>query len=141
MLTEARGQGLAGGRRRAGGGHRGEGPGRRRRRAGGAGIGFPVVLKILSPDISHKSDVGGVVLQPGHADDVRARRRPCWRAWRLRPDARDQGFTVQAMVQRPQALELIVGSHVDPVFGPVILFGEGGTRWRWWPTARWRCRR
>jgi hypothetical protein len=44
-----------------------------------------------------------------------------------RPDARVQGFTVQAMVQRPQALELIVGSHVDPLFGPVILFGQGGT--------------
>jgi acetyltransferase len=63
------------------------------------------------------------------------------RVRRLRPDAQVQGFTVQAMVQRPQALELIVGSHVDPLFGPVILFGQVAPRWRWWPTARWRCRR
>ena len=91
-------------------------------------IGYPVVLKILSEQISHKSDVGGVALQLESADDVqRAAQAMQARVARLRPQAAVQGFTVQAMVRRPQALELIVGSHVDPLFGPVILFGEGGT--------------
>jgi acetyltransferase len=91
-------------------------------------IGFPVVLKILSPQISHKSDVGGVALQLETENDVRhAASAMLARVQRLRPDATVQGFTVQAMVRRPQALELIVGSHVDPLFGPVLLFGAGGT--------------
>lgn len=91
-------------------------------------IGYPVVLKILSRDISHKSDVGGVALQLETADDVRrAAGAMLARVRRLRPQAVVQGFTVQTMVRRPQALELIVGSHVDPLFGPVILFGQGGT--------------
>lgn len=91
-------------------------------------IGYPVVLKILSRDISHKSDVGGVALQLETADDVRrAAAAMLARVRRLRPQAVVQGFTVQTMVRRPQALELIVGSHVDPLFGPVILFGQGGT--------------
>jgi acetyltransferase len=91
-------------------------------------IGYPVVLKILSPDISHKSDVGGVVLR---LEDEAALRHAVQamlaRVKRLRPDARISGFTVQTMVIRPQAQEIIVGSHVDPLFGPVILFGQGGT--------------
>ncbi|MBK9363858.1 MAG: bifunctional acetate--CoA ligase family protein/GNAT family N-acetyltransferase [Rubrivivax sp.] len=91
-------------------------------------IGWPVVLKILSHDISHKSDVGGVVLQLESEAEVRqAAEAMLGRVRRLRPQAVVQGFTVQAMVRRPQALELIVGSHVDPLFGPVILFGQGGT--------------
>ena len=91
-------------------------------------IGYPVVLKILSPDISHKSDVGGVALQLDTAADVQhAAQSMLARVRRLKPQAQIQGFTVQAMVQRPQALELIVGSHVDPMFGPIILFGAGGT--------------
>ncbi len=91
-------------------------------------IGFPVVLKILSQQISHKSDVGGVALQLDSEADVRhAATAMLARVRRLRPQAEVQGFSVQAMVRRPQALELIVGSHVDPLFGPVILFGAGGT--------------
>lgn len=91
-------------------------------------IGYPVVLKILSHDISHKSDVGGVVLQLETDDELRqAAEAMLARVRRLQPQAVLQGFTVQAMVRRPQALELIVGSHVDPLFGPVILFGQGGT--------------
>ena len=87
-----------------------------------------MVLKILSPDISHKSDVGGVALQLDTAADVQhAAQSMLARVRRLKPQAQIQGFTVQAMVQRPQALELIVGSHVDPMFGPIILFGAGGT--------------
>jgi acetyltransferase len=92
-------------------------------------IGYPVVLKLLSPQISHKSDVGGVALDLANARQVRsaanAMRR---RVAAARPDAVIKGFTLQPMVRRPQALELIAGTHVDPVFGPVILFGAGGTR-------------
>ncbi|MHB8948873.1 MAG: bifunctional acetate--CoA ligase family protein/GNAT family N-acetyltransferase [Rhodoferax sp.] len=91
-------------------------------------IGFPVVLKILSDDISHKSDVGGVALNLHDEADVRAAARAMLaRIKRQQPGARLQGFTVQAMVQRAHAQELIVGSTIDPVFGPVILFGQGGT--------------
>lgn len=91
-------------------------------------IGFPVVLKILSDDISHKSDVGGVALNLHDESDVRAAARAMLaRVKRQQPNARVQGFTVQTMVQRQHAQELIVGSAIDPVFGPVILFGQGGT--------------
>ncbi len=91
-------------------------------------LGYPVVLKILSPQISHKSDVGGVALDLSSARDLRqAVRTMLQRVAAERPDARIAGFTVQPMVRRPQALELIAGTHVDPVFGPVILFGAGGT--------------
>ena len=91
-------------------------------------IGYPVVLKILSPQISHKSDVGGVALALVNARQVRnAATAMLARVAKLRPDALIEGFTVQKMVQRPQALELIAGTHIDPVFGPVILFGAGGT--------------
>ena len=90
-------------------------------------IGYPVALKILSPDISHKSDVGGVALDletpqalQTAADGMQRRLHA------LVPDARLQGYTVQAMARRPGAHELIVGVSTDPVFGPVILFGQGG---------------
>jgi acetyltransferase len=90
--------------------------------------GYPVVLKILSPQISHKSDVGGVALDLA---DEAALRSACAamlkRVAQGRPDALVTGFTVQAMVRRPQALELIVGCSVDALFGPVLLFGQGGT--------------
>ncbi|MDO8447846.1 MAG: bifunctional acetate--CoA ligase family protein/GNAT family N-acetyltransferase [Rhodoferax sp.] len=91
-------------------------------------MGFPVVLKILSDDISHKSDVGGVALNLQDEGDVRdAAQTMLARVLRQHPKARIQGFTVQAMVRRQHAQELIVGSTVDSVFGPVILFGQGGT--------------
>ena len=93
-----------------------------------AQIGFPVVLKILSPQINHKSDVGGVALRLADEAAVNnAARSMLRRIRRLRPDAELRGFTVQAMVQRHDALELIVGASVDALFGPVILFGQGGT--------------
>jgi acetyltransferase len=91
-------------------------------------LGFPVVLKILSDDISHKSDVGGVALNL--ADEAALRHAAATMLARVQqqlPQARVQGFTVQSMVQRRHAQELIVGSAIDPVFGPVILFGQGGT--------------
>ena len=91
-------------------------------------IGYPVVLKILSPQISHKSDVGGVALGLGDAASLReAVVAMQHRVAQLRPDADIAGFTVQQMVRRPQALELIVGASIDPLFGPVLLFGAGGT--------------
>ncbi len=90
--------------------------------------GFPVALKILSRDLSHKSDVGGVALDLQDAAAVgEAARTMLARIGRLRPEARLEGFTVQAMVRRPHAQELIVGASVDPLFGPVLLFGQGGT--------------
>ncbi|HPR44394.1 MAG TPA: bifunctional acetate--CoA ligase family protein/GNAT family N-acetyltransferase [Ottowia sp.] len=93
-----------------------------------ARIGFPVVLKILSEDISHKSDVGGVALNLEAADAVRdAARTMLARVRKLEPQARIAGFTVQQMVRRKQAQELIIGASIDPTFGPVILFGQGGT--------------
>ncbi|MCC6535696.1 MAG: bifunctional acetate--CoA ligase family protein/GNAT family N-acetyltransferase [Burkholderiales bacterium] len=91
-------------------------------------LGFPVALKILSPDITHKSDVGGVALNLGSAADVGAAARAMLvRVDERRPGARVGGFTVQRMLRRPGAHELIAGIAVDPMFGPVILFGQGGT--------------
>jgi acetyltransferase len=87
----------------------------------------PVALKILSPDISHKTDVGGVVLDLETPNSVRAAAiEMMLRVARLRPQARIEGFTVQPMARRPHATELIVGFASDPVFGPVVLFGHGG---------------
>jgi acetyltransferase len=91
-------------------------------------MGFPVALKILSDDISHKSDVGGVALDLGSADEVQAAARAMLeRVRQAQPQARLRGFTLQAMVRRAHAQELIVGASVDRVFGPVMLFGQGGT--------------
>jgi acetyltransferase len=90
-------------------------------------IGFPVAVKILSPDITHKSDVGGVVLDLETDEAVRmAATAMHKRLHEIKPDARLQGFSVQAMARRPDAHELIVGVTTDPVFGPIILFGQGG---------------
>ena len=93
-----------------------------------AELGGPVVLKILSPDIGHKSDVGGVVLDligPGAV--LEAARGMSARIRETHPQARIQGFAVQPMVRRPGAHELIVGAAEDAQFGPVILVGQGGT--------------
>ncbi len=91
-------------------------------------IGFPVAIKILSPDITHKSDVGGVVLDLETAEQVGSATRNMFeRIRRMHPDAQIDGVTVQVMVRWPRAHELIVGASEDPIFGPVILFGHGGT--------------
>jgi acetyltransferase len=93
-----------------------------------AALGYPVALKILSPAISHKSDVGGVALDLESGEQVRtAAGAMLRRVAQLRPDAPIQGFIVQKMLRRPHAHELIVGASVDPVFGPIVLFGQGGT--------------
>jgi len=90
--------------------------------------GQSVVLKIQSPDITHKSDVGGVRLNLADAGAVReAARDILTRAKVLRPDARIAGVTVFPMIARPGARELIAGIADDPTFGPVIVFGQGGT--------------
>ena len=94
-----------------------------------ADIGYPVALKILSPDITHKSDVGGVALDI--ADDAAlqaAAARMLQRCRESQPAARITGFTVQEMIRRPLAQELIAGITLDPTFGPVMLFGKGGVQ-------------
>ena len=91
-------------------------------------MGYPVALKILSPDISHKSDVGGVLLDIESVQLLRyAAEGMLARIQRQQPGARIRGFSVQKMVQWPGAYELILGATTDPVFGPVMLFGRGGT--------------
>lgn len=90
-------------------------------------IGFPVAVKILSPDITHKSDVGGVVLDLESASAVRnAAEAMRDRLAAIQPAARLEGFTVQRMARLPGAHEVIVGATVDATFGPIILFGHGG---------------
>lgn len=91
-------------------------------------IGFPVAVKILSTDISHKSDVGGVVLSLETGEQVEAAATAMLaRVKKSHPAAQIDGFTVQKMIRRPNAHELIIGTNDDPIFGPVILFGHGGT--------------
>ncbi|MGC5777804.1 bifunctional acetate--CoA ligase family protein/GNAT family N-acetyltransferase [Methylobacterium sp. NFXW15] len=90
--------------------------------------GQAVALKVVSPDIVHKSDIGGVHLDLTSEADVReAARSILARARRERPDARVTGFAVQPMVRRGRRRELIAGLAEDPVFGPVVVFGRGGT--------------
>ena len=91
-------------------------------------IGFPVAVKVISADITHKSEVGGVELDLESADEVRAAvERIQRRVAKTRPDATIEGYSVQQMVRRPGAHELILGATEDPQFGPVMLFGQGGT--------------
>lgn len=96
-------------------------------RAAADALGYPVALKILSHAISHKSDVGGVRLNIGSAAELeQACDTMLARVREQRPDAVVQGFTVQTMVRKKHAHELIIGASVDPMFGPVLLFGQGG---------------
>ena len=89
-------------------------------------MGFPVVLKILSPQIIHKSDAGGVILNVNSPKEVReAFEILIQRATAYNPNAQIIGVTVQPMIEK-KGHELILGGKTDPVFGPVILFGMGG---------------
>jgi acetyltransferase len=89
--------------------------------------GYPVVMKIYSPDITHKSDVGGVALNIKDDEMVRATFRNMVKtAAEKRPDARIDGVTIQIMVNTKEGVELIVGTKKDPVFGTVMLVGMGG---------------
>jgi acetyltransferase len=86
------------------------------------------VVKILSDDLTHKSDVGGVRLGLERAEEARhAAEDMQERVARLRPQVRVKGFTVQPMIRRPRAVELIAGMSVDATFGPLLMFGAGGT--------------
>jgi acetyltransferase len=87
----------------------------------------PCAVKILSPDITHKSDVGGVALglsTPAAARD--AAKAMLARVAQNRPQARLSGFTIEPMVERRNAYELILGMTEDAQFGPIMLFGQGG---------------
>lgn len=91
-------------------------------------LGFPVVVKIHSKDVSHKSDVGGVELGLASREAVaEACKRIAARVLSALPKATIDGFTVQKMAPLNDAFELIIGVKTDPTFGPVIVFGEGGT--------------
>ncbi len=93
-----------------------------------ARVAAPVALKIRSRDVIHKSDVGGVALNLSGAQAVEAAAKAMnEHIKRAQPRARLEGFTVQEMIVRPGAYELIAGVTTDPTFGPVILFGQGGT--------------
>lgn len=95
-------------------------------------IGYPVVVKLLSEVITHKTDVGGVILNLHNADEVRAafdriHANVLAKAGPTAPDGRPNflGVTVQPMIKQ-DGYELIIGSSIDPQFGPVLLFGTGG---------------
>ncbi len=91
-------------------------------------IGFPVAMKIYSPDISHKSDAGGIRLNISNAQVVRSTYRDLIEQVKeVRPEAKIEGVTVEQMYQSPNGRELLIGIVRDPVFGPVISFGSGGT--------------
>jgi acetyltransferase len=93
-----------------------------------AAIDGPVALKIVSPDILHKSDVGGVALDLAGAASVEEAAAAMLEGIRkAAPEARLTGLSVQPMIRRPGAYELIVGVTTDRQFGPMLLFGHGGT--------------
>jgi acetyl-CoA synthetase (ADP-forming) len=88
-------------------------------------VGYPVVLKIVSPDIIHKSDVGGVIIGLKSAKDVRNAYKQILKNVKIhRKDAKVVGVLVQEMA--PSSTEIIVGAMKDPQFGPAIMFGLGG---------------
>jgi acetyltransferase len=88
-------------------------------------LGFPVVLKVASPDILHKTDIGGVKVGLQNAEDVRdAFDLITYRTQRYLPDARLWGCLVQKMV--PSGLEVLIGMNRDPQFGALVTFGLGG---------------
>ncbi|MGD9886171.1 MAG: GNAT family N-acetyltransferase, partial [Reyranella sp.] len=90
-------------------------------------IGFPVAVKILSREITHKSDVGGVALDlDSEQAVVEAVRAIHDKACTAAPGARIDGYVIQPMIKRPHAVELILGAAEDPVFGPILLVGHGG---------------
>jgi acetyltransferase len=91
-------------------------------------MGFPVAMKVNSPNITHKTDAGGVLLNLGNAQAVRGAYHEIIDSVKLnRPDAFVDGISIQPMIVKPNGRELMVGVTNDPVFGPVITFGAGGT--------------
>ena len=97
----------------------------------GSQLGYPIVMKILSSQITHKSDVGGVVLDIKSEAEAKVRYNEIVESVSAKvPEARIEGVTVQKMMENPD-FELIVGSKRDPLFGSVILFGMGGVASRY----------
>lgn len=95
-------------------------------------VGFPVAIKINSPDIAHKSQVGGVRLNLKNAQEVReAFSEMMDRVKLLAPDARLEGVVVQRYIERLRKTEAYIGMTTDPLFGPIISFGAGGEQVRW----------
>lgn len=93
-----------------------------------AGLNSPFAVKIVSPDLPHKSDVGGVALAlPDPQAAAAAARDMAMRIAREHPDARIEGYAVEEMVIRPQAHEVFAGIATDPTFGPLVMVGAGGT--------------
>ena len=93
-----------------------------------AALGYPVAVKVLSAEISHKSDLGGVALDLQDEQELaHALKRIDKNIETYRPQARIEGYTVQKMARRPDAYELLLGVMTDPIFGPAIVFGQGGT--------------
>ncbi len=91
-------------------------------------IGFPVAMKVDSPDLVRKSEVGGVRLNVPNASSVRNAYHDILETVRSkRPEARINGVSIEPYLERPNGRELMVGVVRDPVFGPVITFGSGGT--------------
>ncbi len=91
-------------------------------------IGMPVAMKVYSPDITHKSDVNGVWLNVSAAQAVRSTYHDLLaNTTKLQPDARIEGIAIQPMIVRPHAREVLVGITRDEVFGPILIFGAGGT--------------
>jgi acyl-CoA synthetase (NDP forming) len=88
-------------------------------------IGYPIVLKIVSPDIIHKSDAGGVLVNLKTAADVAAGfTKIIGNAKKYKADAQIVGVLIQEMA--PSGIEVIVGAIKDPTFGPTVMFGLGG---------------
>ena len=91
-------------------------------------VGFPVAMKVSSPQIVHKTDVGGVRTGVLNAADAKLAFRSIVESARTaRPDADIRGVTVEHMARSEDARELVIGVSRDAIFGPVILFGAGGT--------------
>ena len=104
-----------------------------------ARIGFPVAMKLISPDILHKTEVGGVILNvESEAAASAAFSTLVERAHDSHPGARIRGVQVQQMIAGGQ--EVIVGIKRDPIFGPLVMFGWAASTWRCWPTSAsgWR---
>ena len=90
-----------------------------------AAIGFPVAIKLSSPDIAHKTEIGGVALNISDAETARvATATLLGRARSKRPDARIEGVLISSMA--PEGVDIIAGVARDPVFGPIVVFGLGG---------------
>lgn len=91
-------------------------------------IGYPVVMKIHSPDITHKSDLGGVILNIKDEDGVWNNFKSMTKGIQEKmPSARIEGVTIQPMVNVKEAVEMILGIKKDPLWGTVMLAGMGGT--------------